>query len=328
MPDDALRAVEAYWEAVSCGEELYLKGTELEDYERQVSERYRLEPCIPRFAEFERYRGQRVLEIGVGLGADHRRFAEAGADLAGIDLTDRAIQHVQRQLELTGLVSDLRTGSAEALDFASDSFDLVYAWGVLHHTPDTPRAVKEALRVLRPGGEAKVMIYHKHSMVGYMLWLRYALARGRPRRSLAAIYAQHLESPGTKAYTVDEARALFEDFEIIDVHSELTHADLLSSAVGQRHRGAALKIARHIWPRWVIKRFLARHGLFLLVHARKPIVRIDARTSTPLSGSLRRHGLSRHRHVSDERATGSTPMRGAEARSGSSTSNFLAGVVP
>jgi ubiquinone/menaquinone biosynthesis C-methylase UbiE len=271
MTDDALRAVEAYWEAASCGEELYLQGMELEDYERQASERYRLEPCIPRFVEFDRYRGQRVLEIGVGMGADHRRFAEAGADLTGIDLTDRAVQHVRRQFDLTGLSSDLQTGSAEALAFASDSFDLVYAWGVLHHTPDTPRAVGEVLRVLRPGGEAKVMIYHKHSMVGYMLWLRYALARGKPYTSLAAIYAQHLESPGTKAYTVDEARPLFEGFEIIDVYSELTHADLLSSAVGQRHRGAALDIAQRIWPRWLIKRFLARHGLFLLVHAQKPM---------------------------------------------------------
>lgn len=285
MTDDTLRAVEAYWEAVSCGEALYLRGTELEDYERQASERYRLEPCIPRFAEFERYRGQRVLEIGVGMGADHRRFAEAGSDLAGIDLTDRAVQHVQRQFELTGLVSDLRTGSAEALDFASDSFDLVYAWGVLHHTPDTPGALKEVLRVLRPGGEAKVMIYHKHSMVGYMLWLRYALARGKPRRSLAEIYAKHLESPGTKAYTVDEVRLLFEGFEIIDAHSELTHADLLSSAVGQRHRGTALNIARHLWPRWLIKRFLARHGLFLLVHAQKPMAAPNGGTSAASQGA-------------------------------------------
>lgn len=271
MTDEALRAVEAYWEAASCGEELYFQGTTLEDYEHQASQRYRLEPCIVRFAEFERHCGQRVLEIGVGMGADHRRFAEAGADLAGIDLTDRAVQHVRRQFQLVGLASDLRTGSAEALDFADDSFDLVYAWGVLHHTPDTSGAIREILRVLRPGGEAKVMIYHKHSMVGYMLWLRYALARGKPCTSLAAIYAQHLESPGTKAYTVDEARSLFADFEIIAAHSELTHADLLTSAVGQRHRGAALDLAQRIWPRWLIKRFFSRHGLFLLVHARKPM---------------------------------------------------------
>lgn len=274
MTDDALRAVEAYWEAASCGEELYLRGTDLEGYERQANERYRLEPCIPRFAEFERYRGQRVLEIGVGMGADHRRFAEAGADLAGIDLTDRAVQHVRRQFVLTGLASDLRTGSAEALDFASNSFDLVYSWGVVHHTPDAPQAVREVLRVLRPGAEAKIMIYHKHSVVGYMLWLRYALARGKPHTPLAAIYAKHLESPGTKAYTVDEARSLFEGFEIIDAHAELTHADLLSSAVGQRHRSTALDIARRFWPRWLIKTFFARHGLFLLVRARKPVASV------------------------------------------------------
>jgi ubiquinone/menaquinone biosynthesis C-methylase UbiE len=270
MSDDALAAVRDYWEDAACGEELYLGGTELEDYERQAAERYRLEPCIESFAEFERYRGRRVLEIGVGLGADHRRFAEAGAELSGIDLTERAIRHVRHQLALRGLNSDLRVGNAERLDFADASFDLVYSWGVLHHTPDTHAAVCEVLRVLKPGGEAKVMIYNQHSLVGFMLWLRYALARGRPRTSLDEIYREHLESPGTKAYTVDEARRLFSDFNITDVHTELTHADLLSSSVGQRHRGALLSVARRIWPRWLIRRLFRRNGLFLVIIAQKP----------------------------------------------------------
>lgn len=273
MSDDALQAVEAFWDSASCGEELYLQGASLADYERQAGERYRLEPCIERFAEFERYRDRVVLEIGVGLGADHRRFAAAGARLSGIDLTERAVRHAQRRLELAGLNSRLRTGNAQDLDFEAGTFDLVYSWGVVHHSPDTPKAIGEVLRVLKPGGEAKVMIYHKHSMVGYMLWLRYGLGRGRPRTSLNEIYATHLESPGTKAYTMDEARALFGGFEVIDARSELTHADLLSSAVGQRHRGLALRLAQRVWPRWLIKRLLSRHGLFLLVHARKPAAR-------------------------------------------------------
>jgi len=269
--DDELAAVRSYWEAGACGEDLYLEGTALEDYEKQAAERYRLEPCIAEFADFQNLRGRRVLEIGVGLGADHRRFAEAGALLTGIDLTDRAVQHVRRYLGLRGLTSDLRTGNAERLEFADETFDLVYSWGVLHHTPDTPQAIREVRRVLKPGGIAKVMIYHRGSLVGYMLWLRYALAKGRPWTTLTEIYAQHLESPGTKAYTVEEARELFRGFEIQDMHTELTHADLLASAVGQRHRGLALSIAHRVWPRWLIRRACRNRGLFLLVVARKPL---------------------------------------------------------
>lgn len=270
MSNNELAAVRDYWEAASCGEDLYLQGTELADYEQQTRERYRLEPCIPSFARFERYRARRVLEIGVGAGADHEQFALAGADLTGVDLTARAIAHAKRRLKLRGLLSELRRCSAEALDFDDDSFDLVYSWGVLHVTPNTQQAIREVLRVLKPQGEAKVMIYHKYSFVGYMLWLRYGLGKGRPRTSLADIYDRYLESPGTKAYTVGEARALFAGFEVESIQTTLTHADLLTSPVGQRHRGRILDIARRVWPRRLIQRFFPGHGLFLMVVARKP----------------------------------------------------------
>src|SRR4029434_1670655 len=100
-------------------------------------------------------RGLDVLEVGVGLGADHQLFAHAGARLTGIDLTERAIEHVRRRFEAFGLHSDLRVAHAEHLPFADSSFDLVYSWGVLHVTPDTAGAIREVWRVLRPGCPAK-----------------------------------------------------------------------------------------------------------------------------------------------------------------------------
>ena len=207
--------------------------------------------------------------MGVGLGADHQRFAAAGARLTGVDLTERAVEHTQQRLAASGLRSQLKTADAENLPFADNTFDVVYSWGVLHHSPNTPKAIDEVWRVLRPGGSAWVMIYHTYSMVGYMLWMRYALLAGRPGRTLADIYAQHLESPGTKAYTVDEARKLFARFSKVRVETVLTHGDLLTSAAGQRHRGLLLTIARAVWPRWLIRTFLPGHGLFLLARATK-----------------------------------------------------------
>ncbi len=274
--DDALtlredkRSVRNFWEAGACGEALYLSRSDRDGYRSHAESRYRLEPYIARLARFDEVRGRRVLEIGVGLGADHQRFAEGGAILDGIDLTERAVAHTLSRLEAFRLKSRLRVADAEALPFADDTFEVVYSWGVLHHSPDTRQAFREVLRVLEPGGEARIMIYHKWSMVGAMLWTRYALLRGRPWRSLRSVYAEHLESPGTKAYTVEEARDLLEGFEDIRIEIELTHGDLLDSAAGQRHRGVMLSAARKVWPRWAIRKFLRRAGLFMLICARKP----------------------------------------------------------
>lgn len=263
------RAVREFWQAASCGERLYLETAERAGYMRQAEERYRLEPFIADFARFEASRGLRVLEIGVGLGADHQRFAEAGARLVGVDLTPRAVEHTRRRLSLFGLASNLSVGDAEALDFPDAGFDIVYSWGVLHHSPDTPRAIDEVRRVLKPGGIARIMIYHTWSMIGFMLWVRYALLRLRPWTSMRTLYARHLESPGTKAYSIAEARWLMRRFESVSIRTVLTHGDLLSSDAGQRHRGPVLTMARALWPRRLIQTMLPRAGLFMLIEARK-----------------------------------------------------------
>ena len=193
--------VHDFWNRASCGEELYLPETDKDGYKVQAESRYALEPYITDFAGFKEVHGLSVLEIGVGLGADHQQFAEMGANLWGIDLTERAIEHTRRRLAAYGLSSNLAVGDAENLAFSDNSFDRVYSWGVLHHSPDTPKAIAEVLRVLKHGGGASVMIYHKYSMVGFMLWARYALLGLKPWLSLSDIYARYLESPGTKGHS-------------------------------------------------------------------------------------------------------------------------------
>ncbi len=172
--------VHDFWNQASCGEALYLSDLDKSGYIAQAETRYVLEPYINDFACFRTACGLRVLEIGVGLGADHQQFSEAGADLWGIDLTERAVEHTRQRLEAFGLTSHLAVGDAENLDFPDETFDRVYSWGVLHHSPDTPKAIAEVFRVLKRGGVASIMIYHKWSMVGLMLWLRYALLGLRP----------------------------------------------------------------------------------------------------------------------------------------------------
>lgn len=261
--------VQEFWEEAACGEKLLLGSPDLEGFETQAAERYRLEPYIIPFADFENSMGLDVLEIGLGLGADHERFAQAGAKLYGIDLTRRAVEITKHRLAMQSLDSDLCVGDAENLPYESNTFDVVYSWGVIHHSPDTPRAAQEILRVLKPGGEFRVMVYHTWSLVGLMLWVRYGLLRGRPWVGLKEIYSNWLESPGTKTYTKLEAAALFDGAIGVSSHIELTHGDLLESGAGQRHEGVSLDFVRKVWPRWLLRRCAKPFGLFLLLTGRK-----------------------------------------------------------
>ena len=267
--EPAKQEVYDFWEKASCGEALLLEGHSREDYELQSKLRYELEPYIPGFAGFDTAKNKDVLEIGVGLGADHQCLAASGARMNGIDLTPRAVEHTKRRLALFGLQSNLQVMDAERLEFPDATFGRVYSWGVLHHSPNTSRTIEEVHRVLKPGGDARIMVYHKSSMVGYMLWVRYALLRLRPWTSLSSIYSRYLESPGTKAYSIAEARRLCSMFKEVKIHIELSHGDLLSSGAGQRHQGALLKVARALWPRPLIRTLFKNHGLFMLIEARK-----------------------------------------------------------
>jgi ubiquinone/menaquinone biosynthesis C-methylase UbiE len=261
--------VRRFWEAGSCGE-VYAEGSSTQERFRQHAEtRYRLEPYIHDFARFEEGSGQDILEIGVGMGADHVEWAKSGPRrLAGIDLTPRAVAWTAERLETYGFASDLCEADAENLPFRDNSFSIVYSWGVLHHSPDTQRAFSEAHRVLRPGGTLRVMIYHRPSVIGLMLWVRYGLATGHPARSLTDVYARHLESPGTKGYTTAEARSLVAPFGAGEIRSAVSFGDLLFGEVGQQHAGLGLTLAKKFWPRPVIRR-LPMLGLYLLIEAKK-----------------------------------------------------------
>src|SRR5713101_7169134 len=156
--------VRAFWQAHPCGTKFSdaEMGTR-EFFARVDAHRYAKEWHIPEAADFAGARGLRVLEIGCGLGTDGAQFAKAGAYYTGIDLTEAAIELARKRFEVSGLPGEFRVADAENLDFTDESFDLVYSHGVLHHTPDTARAVQEIHRVLKPGGRAIVMLYHRGS---------------------------------------------------------------------------------------------------------------------------------------------------------------------
>jgi ubiquinone/menaquinone biosynthesis C-methylase UbiE len=163
-PEELKTRVHDFWQANPCGStfgdgEI---GTH-EFFDAVERHRYQTEWHIPEVIDFPRWRDKDVLEVGCGLGTDAINFARAGARYTGVDLTEASIELARRRFEFETLNAELRVADAEALTFSDNSFDLVYSHGVLHHTPDTQRAIDEIHRVLRPGGTAMVMLYHKNS---------------------------------------------------------------------------------------------------------------------------------------------------------------------
>jgi SAM-dependent methyltransferase len=255
------RAVQAFWDAKPCGtvDVAEARAGTPDGFRALDDRRYVLEPCIEAFAAFERHAGRRVLEIGCGAGADLMRFARAGARVTGVDLSPVSLDLTRRRFEAFVLPADLRVADAENLPFPDATFDLVYSWGVLHHTPETARAVAEVFRVIVSGGSARIMLYHRRSIFALQAWMRHALLRGQPWHTVTDVLAAHVESPGTHAYSVAEAKELFcsTGFAHVHVRPVLTVWD---ARVGRRR----------FLPAWCRALLPDRFGWFLLVSAERP----------------------------------------------------------
>jgi len=195
-------------------------------------ERYRYKeyaPWMPRVMEFEKFRGARLLEVGCGMGTDLLKFARGGAYCTGVDLTPRSIEITRHRFKLYGADGNFMISDGERLPFRSESFDVVYSNGVLHHTPDTAGSIREVHRVLRPGGVAKIMLYHRNSL---NYWLEIVLRRGvlgleflRGRSaeeimSRVIEFSDHDARPLVKVYSRKEVRELFKMFKDVRVDVE------------------------------------------------------------------------------------------------------------
>ncbi len=227
--------VRDFWNAQSCDTQIAQSEKFSREYFEEIEAfRYFDQPFIHSFAQFPRYRGKRVLEVGFGAGTDFIQWLRSGAVVSGIDLTPEALENVQRRIAVYGLPSPekILVGDAENLPFADNNFDLGYSFGVLHHTPDMARALRELVRVVKPGGEIKVMLYNRHSICVLNSWVKCALLKGRPWKNLSWVAANFIESVGTKALTRGELATLLPSLGLrrIQVQTEVTATDFLAAS--------------------------------------------------------------------------------------------------
>ena len=217
--------VRAYWSRRPCNIRHSTKPVGTREYFDEVEARkYFVEPHIPKFAQFERWRGKKVLEIGCGIGTDSVNFARAGADVTVVDLSHESIEVCRKRFDVFGLKANFYEGDAEHLsEFVPvEQYDLIYSFGVIHHTPH-PELVMEQLRqYCKPDTELRLMLYTKWSWK--VLWIILTYGHGAIWRSdeLVSRYSEAQEgSPVTYFYSFRGVRWLLRDhYDIVEMHKD------------------------------------------------------------------------------------------------------------
>ncbi|HEX8141806.1 MAG TPA: class I SAM-dependent methyltransferase [Pyrinomonadaceae bacterium] len=211
--------------------------------------------------------GKDVLEVGCGMGTHAAMLAKAGARLTAIDLTQQAVQTTRRRFELFNLQGRIENGDAEQLRFTDDAFDMVWSWGVIHHSNSMEKCLSEITRVLRPGGRLCLMVYYRPSLVYYLHngLIRGVLMGKLLSRSLTEIYTAASDGFYARVVNKAELRALlFSDYEQIKL-----------SVVGLK--GELFPIPRFRFKEWLeeitpdrlASAVLSRYGSMIVVEAVK-----------------------------------------------------------
>ncbi len=211
MGTPTLADVRTYWDNRPCNIRHSDKEVGTKGYFDDVETRkYFVEPHIPGFADFERWRGKRVLEIGCGIGTDAANFARAGAIYTAIELSQQSMALAQKRFEVFGLTGRFLEGNAENLEqlFEDETFDLVYSFGVLHHTPNPEAAFRQIRNIINPDGEIRVMLYARNSWKATMI-----------EAGLDQPEAQY-GCPIANSYTPEEAAAIMPDFKIQKIEQD------------------------------------------------------------------------------------------------------------
>lgn len=212
----AISNVHSYWNARPCNVRHSPKPVGTKEYFDEVEARkYYVESHIPRFAEFERWKGKKVLEIGCGIGTDTINFARHGAYVTAVDLTEKSLELARQRAQVYGLEDRIRFVQANAEELSAhvpvEIYDLVYSFGVIHHTPHPERVVEEIRKYVKPDSSIRIMVYNRWSWK--VLWIAFVYGKGQLWK-IDRLIAEYSEAqtgcPVTYSYSRRSGKKLLE----------------------------------------------------------------------------------------------------------------------
>ena len=256
-PGPGIEAVEAYWDARPCNIRHSSKPVGTREYFDEVEQRkHFVEPHIPGFAQFERWKGKRVLEVGCGIGTTAANFARCGADYTGVELSKASLDLTRQRFEVCGLNGRLILCNAGELSrhVEGNHFDLVYSFGVIHHSPNQRAIVEEIRKVIRDDGEFRCMLYAKNSWKDIMIEAGF----DQPEAQRGCPYAT--------TYTLEMVRDLFDGlFEVVSANQAHIFPYVVEKYVNYEYE---LQPWFSAMPREIFEALERRLGWHLLIVAR------------------------------------------------------------
>ena len=222
--DNNIHTVKEFWNNSPCNIRHSKSKLETKKYFNEVeSRKYFVEPHISRFAEFEKWKGKKVLEIGCGIGTDSINFARAGADLICVELSEKSLDIAKKRFKEFGLEANFYCGNAEEMSkfVPIEEYDLIYSFGVIHHTPNPSNVLNEIKKYAKKDTTIKMMLYSKYSWKTFIFFIKNGYKFGFSLDKTIQYFAEaQLNCPVAYTYTNSSIKELLGDFEIKEIKKD------------------------------------------------------------------------------------------------------------
>lgn len=234
-----INKVMSFWDNRPCNIRHSKKEIGSVEYFNEVEYRkYKVEPHIPHFAEFNSWKGKKVLEIGCGIGTDSINFARAGAKLTCVELSESSLELTKKRFQVFGLEATFYSVNAEELSkvVPLEEYDLIYSFGVIHHTPNPEKVFNEIKKYMNNNTIVKIMMYSKYSWKTIGFFLKNGYKFGFDLKKTIQYYAEaQLDCPVAYVYSYNDLKTLLKDFEIVEIKKDHIFPYVISDYIKHKY---------------------------------------------------------------------------------------------
>jgi len=267
---ESIEEVKNYWNSRPCNVKHSKKEVGTEEYFNEVeSKKYFVEPHIKEIADFQKWEGKNVLEIGCGIGTDSISFARNGANISCFELSEESLNLCKKRFEVFKLQAEFFSGNAENISqiIPNKEYDLIYSFGVIHHTPNPENVIHEIKNFMGQNSEARIMLYSKYSWKTIENYLKYGYKFNFNFKKTVKYYAEaQLNCPVVHTYSFKEIKKLLKDFEVLDIRKDHIFPYIINHYVNNDYKK---RLIFRLMPNFMFKTLESLLGWHTLITFKK-----------------------------------------------------------